>query len=443
MFDLSKDFNIFYNQHVILSQVVQSELREKKKINIERLNDGLEELNNEYGTTYKISEVKEQGSIAMSTVVQNDEHDYDIDIAIIFDEQNIGKDMGTRQIKNIIANSLRRKCYNFKNEPSVLTNCVRIEYADGYHIDFAVYKKTNNGSYYHAGSNWQRRNPMAINTWFENAVRDKGDNLRKTIRLSKMFCKSRDSWMMPGGLIQSVLCEECFANYECIDECFYYTMKNIIKRLELSMEVYNPTDKTMSLLLKEKDKEKLNNWVKRLDNKMKSLDILFTDKCSKRQAYDAWYKIFNHDYWQYNDGEQKSCKFVVTDVAENEEFIHNKYPVDICYSAMLECRVEANGFRTKFLSYILKNSEWLPKDRKLTFFCETDAPMPYEILWKIRNVGTEAERRKMTRGEIVKSNCSNNQRYEETHFKGPHFVECFVIKDGICVATAKINVPIE
>ena len=283
MFDLSKEFNKFYTDHTILPQTIQTDLRDKKKLNIDRLKSGLNELNDENKTSYSVSDTKEQGSIAMSTVVQNDSKDYDIDVAIIFEEENIGTDTGTTTMKHAVANALKKKCTNFKKDPEALTNCVRIEYADGYHVDFAVYKKTSDGTYYHAGSGWQKRNPMAINDWFSKAVKDKGDKLRSVVRLSKMFCKSRSSWQMPGGLIQSVLCNECFVEYERLDECFYYTMKAILERLEESIEVYNPTDETKSLLLKQKDRDKMNNWKQRLSENLGKLDITFKSDCTKNK----------------------------------------------------------------------------------------------------------------------------------------------------------------
>lgn len=446
MFDLSKEFDDFYKNHTVLSQATQNDLRDKKKKNIDRLEDGLDEYNEDNSTSYYICEIKEQGSIAMSTVVQNDNKDYDIDVAIIFEEDNIGKDTGTTKSKNIVVNALKRKCTIFKTEPTALTNCVRIEYADGYHIDFAVYKKVGD-LYYHAGSSWQERNPMAINNWFKNAVADKGDKLRKIVRLSKMFCKSRDSWQMPGGLIQSVLCEECFVNYDRLDECFYYTMKNIYNRLEESTEVYNPVDNTKSLLLKQKDEDKMNNWKSRLNDKLNKLEIITTSTCNEEEAFDAWYKFFNDDFWQYSVNESVTNSY--ENVAKNygrtnsEEYIRDKYNVDISYSARIECDVETKGFTTKLLSSILRNKEWLPQARNLTFYCETNTPKPYNVFWKIRNVGDEAERRNMTRGEIIKSNHNNNKRKEHTDFRGSHFVECYIIKNNICVATARIDVPIE
>ncbi|MCR4773329.1 MAG: hypothetical protein K5854_03085 [Prevotella sp.] len=34
-------------------------------------------------------------------------------------------------------------------------------------------------------------------------------------------------------------------------------------------------------------------------------------------------------------------------------------------------------------------------------------------------------------------------RHESSDFRGDHYVECYIIKDGIMVARERINVPIE
>lgn len=78
------------------------------------------------------------------------------------------------------------------------------------------------------------------------------DNLMNLIgkSFSKMFCKSRDYWVnMPGGLLQTVLCDEKIqTSYDRLDEIFYYTMNGIKSRLENSIEVHNPTDSSLQLL---------------------------------------------------------------------------------------------------------------------------------------------------------------------------------------------------
>lgn len=41
----------------------------------------------------------------------------------------------------MVANALKRKTKQFRAEPEVKTSCVRIKYSDGYHIDFAIYRR--------------------------------------------------------------------------------------------------------------------------------------------------------------------------------------------------------------------------------------------------------------------------------------------------------------
>ena len=91
MYDLSSKFNTFYSSNVVLSQAVQAELYDKKDLNIQRLKDGLKEYNEENGTSYSVVETCVQGSVAMSTVVQNEDSDYDIDVAVVFSKAALGK----------------------------------------------------------------------------------------------------------------------------------------------------------------------------------------------------------------------------------------------------------------------------------------------------------------------------------------------------------------
>ena len=213
MYDISTKFNTFYSSHVVLPQEKQNELYRKKDINLQRLKNGLKEYNEENGTTFSIVEDCVQGSVAMSTVVQNEENDYDIDVAVVFDKSALGE-KGALATRKMVANALGRKTKQFNAEPEVKTSCVRVKYADGYHIDFAIYRRsydTENDSwiYEHAGSDWQERELKGLTDWFSTQNTASSGKLRKVIRLSKMFCKSRESWKnMPSGLLQTVLCDE-------------------------------------------------------------------------------------------------------------------------------------------------------------------------------------------------------------------------------------------
>lgn len=454
MYDLSSKFNTFYRSYVVLPQAAQTKLFNKKDLNLQRLKDGLRKYNEENGTSYSVVETCVQGSVAMSTVVQNEDRDYDIDVAVVFDKASLGN-KGAQATRNMVANALRRETKRFNAEPEVKTSCVRIKYADGYHIDFAVYRRYYDAEYNcwiyeHAGADWTERELNGLTEWFRIQNDTSGGKLRKVVRLSKMFCKSRDTWKnMPSGLLQTVLCDEKLQySYDRIDELFYYSMKEIVDRLETDTSVVAPVDNSRVLTPRKSDTQRMTNWRNRLKSKLEDLDVLFKDDCTKQEALQAWYGFFNHDFWNeqvaessvYSQSQTLYLKSVCS-FADTEQFIEDFYPVDLCYSCRMSCHVSGNGWRSKSLSeYLSIPRHYLPHNFEIRCVMEyTNCPQPYKILWKVKNVGPEAERRNQIRGQIVER---GKGIVEHSRFFGNHYIECYIIKNGMCVAKTRVDIPI-
>ena len=452
MYDLSSKFNTFYTSYVVLSQDEQNNLHNKKDLNIQRLKDGLKEYNIENNTSYTIAETCVQGSMAMSTVVQNEDGDYDIDVAVVFDKSVLG-DKGAQATRNLVANALKRKTKQFNAEPEVKTSCVRIKYEDGYHIDFAVYRRHYDSGnecwiYEHAGSDWSVRELKGLTEWFKSQNNDSDGKLRKVIRLSKMFCKSRKSWKnMPSRLLQTVLCDEKLQqSYERIDELFYYTMQEIVNRLETSTSVEAPVDDGRDLTTRDIDCKRMTNWKNRLKSKLEDLKVLFSDECTKDDAIQAWYGFFNHDYWGGQVTVKKSYAIAsvpksVCSFFDGEQYIEEMYPMQLVYKCDVSCKVSGDGWRLKPIGEFLSIwRHYLPHNFEIRCEMEyTNCPWPYKILWKVKNVGPEAERKNLIRGEIKER---GRTIVEHTSFFGNHYIECYIVKDGLCVARKRIEIPI-
>lgn len=455
MYDCSKEFNKFYRTKVVLSAKEQNELREKRKLNIKRLKDGLLEYNEEKKTDYKISEERIQGSMAMHTITQNDENDYDIDVGIVFESDNLNG-LGPLATRNMVANALERKTKQFAEEPDVKTSCVRLKYTSiGYHVDFAVFKRYKEDSsddeytYEHAGLEWSVRHIKALEEWFNNEIKSIGDNLRKVTRLSKMFCKSRDSWKnMPSGLIQTVLCDEKLTtNYTRLDEIFYYTMQAIVHRLNIYLEVTAPVDNGRALVTREVDYQRMRNWKSRLESNLQNLEVLFDIECTYKEAINAWGKFFNHSYWEELEltVNKKFSENQLQDFNDTEEFIEDLYPIYEQYDVTIDCKVSGNGFSVmSILEYLDKFAPRLKKfiPHNFSIKCRigsTNCPSYDKILWKVLNVGTEAERRNDIRGQIQDR---GKEITEKSKFYGEHYIECYLIKNEVCVAIGHVNVPI-
>ncbi|MDN5994308.1 nucleotide-binding domain-containing protein [Lactiplantibacillus plantarum] len=451
MYDCSRNFNEFYHTKVILPEKSQNELRKKRKTNIKRLKSGLSEYNSENNTGFRISEERIQGSMAMHTVVQNDENDYDIDVGIVFESDNLDE-IGPHAIKNILENALKRKMGQFAVEPLVKTSCVRMEYSNGYHVDFAIFKRSkiyleNEYTYEHAGAKWSTRHIKALEEWFNTETSKTNDNLRKIVRLSKMFCKSRKTWKnMPSGLIQTVLCDEAITNdYSRTDELFYYTMKKIVDRLNVNLEVNAPVDNERKLVIRDIDYTRVQNWKNRLENELTKLDVLFNPDCTFAEAVDAWGLFFNHSYWkELNMHEtRKSLREDTQEVFNNtEEHIEDKYLVNEYYDVSINCKISGNGIRPMPIEKYLDSyfAKFIPHNFSVTCKIDhADCPPFDKVLWKVLNVGEESVKRNDIRGQILDR---GEKITENTIFRGQHYIECYLIKNDICIAIGHVDIPI-
>lgn len=79
----------------------------------------------------------------------------------------------------------------------------------------------------------------------------------------------------------------------------------------------------------------------------------------------------------------------------------------------------------------------VPKKRKLSFKAFTNVSGPFDLFWQVVNTGEEARTVGGLRGEILPGSVTGKDamtRKESTLYKGMHWVRCFVVKNGWCVA---------
>lgn len=86
----------------------------------------------------------------------------------------------------------------------------------------------------------------------------------------------------------------------------------------------------------------------------------------------------------------------------------------------------------------ITSSTVLPKDCFVYFNAmDTNVPKPYDVYWQVVNNGEEATKDNCLRGGIFKAQTLGRGGliYKDfTAFTGLHWVECFIVKNGVCVA---------
>ena len=189
-----------------------------------------------------------------------------------------------------------------------------------------------------------------------------------------------------------------------------------------------------------------------INRSKKALDFEKDSKFS--EAVDEWRKIFGDDFPKTitksievsEDEYTKLTKLHEQYPSTHEEYLTQKYGTSIEINPNYKVSIDADitkqdGFRDSTLLSFLARRLPVQKKKKLLFKVTHSVPSPYQIKWKVRNFGEEAKGLDALRGEIHDDE-GRETRQESTLYYGEHYVECYIIKDGKCVALGRILVPI-
>lgn len=114
---------------------------------------------------------------------------------------------------------------------------------------------------------------------------------------------------------------------------------------------------------------------------------------------------------------------------------HRKKPY---WPMVLFYKVQIFGrFKTSYSWQEFNSGDLLDKYLNLLFRAETDVPEPFEVYWQVVNTGLEAERAGQLRGAIFHADSAGlggKQQKEKTEYAGTHWIECFIVKGGRCMA---------
>ena len=164
---------------------------------------------------------------------------------------------------------------------------------------------------------------------------------------------------------------------------------------------------------------------------------------TQKNANEKWRKVYGRQFPLAKEEVVEMAAKAASSWRNTEEFIEDKFPVDIRYTLKLNCEVKQHGYRTQFLREMLAKKWPLLASKSLEFWVdEITVPEPFLLKWKVLNRGDVARRRDCIRGQIV-SDGGRMRKTEKTDFRGDHIVECYAINNGIVVAKDRIHVPIQ
>lgn len=164
---------------------------------------------------------------------------------------------------------------------------------------------------------------------------------------------------------------------------------------------------------------------------------------NESKSCDLWRTVYGRAFPAVADVVEKGVSNASAATWRNtEEFIEDRFPVDIREQLRIDCEVSQAGFRVHRLREMLYKRLPLRTQKTLRFFVtKVSVSEPFVLYWKVLNRGEEARRRDNIRGQVV-LDAGKHEKIEPSVFQGHHRVECYCVKDGVVVARDRIDVPI-
>lgn len=313
MFDCAKDLRAFHDSEVTLPKADQDKMRNRRDANRNRLRNGLVDAKKPAPL-----EFVKQGSYAMKTMLRDKNNDYDVDDGVYFAKEDLvgdrGAEMTSLQTRQMVRDAVDDG--KFKRAPEVRSNCVRVYYEAGYHVDLPVYRRvvtsTVFGEQVHyelaASSDWKRSDARDVSDWYETERNKSADGrqLRRINRDLKHYARSRESWRgsILSGFGITVLAVQRFAARERDDRALYDAVVSIRDRLDLYLEIAHPVTPG-DYLTSGSDDAKARMFRDKLTEAIDKLDPLFDINCTRERALKCWDKVFATTFFSQRFEDEK------------------------------------------------------------------------------------------------------------------------------------------
>lgn len=430
-----REFNAFLRDYVNLNQTRIDSLQSR----VSSLEDYL--FDDSPAADILIDELIPQGSFAHRTIIRPyTGNDFDADVLLPMEEQDDWEPKKyTTELQKALDASSR-----YVQKTRLGKRCVTIEYANEFHIDVVPYVTRSDGRTYitHRTKNeWLRCDPVAFTTWIEDLTRTTNGHLVRVIRLIK-YLRDRSSIDVPSVVLTALLAER--VNVFGGNDEYKNVATTLVTLIEALDEYIGPMTErpwvddrigqNLADRLTASGFTNLQSQVKTWARKMRTaLDA------DAPESVEKWRKVFG-DMFGTDQVEKSSLASTAETfehrMAPGEQLLDRDLGIPIRLDRQHRVRVVGRasahaGDRGRFRP-LSASGNLVRIGRRLSFTIEgCTVQEPYQVYWKVRNAGPEAASRNMFRGQIVEGSLRTT---ESSHFAGSHWVEAWIVKNGVAVA---------
>lgn len=383
-----------------------------------------------------------QGSWAHNTIIRPvNGREFDADFLLRLEERSDWTADPKQYLLKTRAAFTRSSTY--ENMVRLKNRCVRISYANDCHVDVVPFLELPDGREVivnRSDNCFEETNPEGFTGWMQEKDAIACGNLRKVIRLLK-FLRDHKTTFSVRSVILTTLVGSQVQEWHGADR--YVDVPTALVTVITELDAYlqaNPVLPTIADPSKpvttfnhrwtQDGYANFREWIHYYGDRMTAA---FSDP-DVSSSRTLWQTVFGEDFKRSEATTIAAASSSLVAREGSEQFIDDfGFPVLRTHSVSVECRVRTlRGHH--YEGTLSRRGNRVAKHRKLRFrIVDCNVPEPFSVYWKTKNRGAEAQARGQLRGEIS-PDAGRRQHDESTLYQGDHYVECYIIKDGYCVA---------
>ena len=285
---------------------------------------------------------------------------------------------------------------------------------------------------------WTLTDPKGHKSWSSEVNKNNNSEYKPLVKIFKWWRRTNciDDCKYPKGItLEKIIADDLGDSSLSTEDFLIETFNNIVAHYkedyvekDINPVIDDPSDKIFDNdLLSGYSTDDFKGFVNKLEEHIDLLNENGTDN-------EVWRQILGNEFpkddsitTNYSEAKIENC----LSVPHRKKLL---WPLQRGGAAFISLKVtDLSGNEFNYPS----NGVPLPKGCGLVYSVKTAVKKPFDVKWQIVNTGLEATQAGCLRGGFENSDFGTYKRKEATAYSGTHFVQCFIIKNGVCVAKSK------
>ena len=378
------------------------------------------------------------GSYAKYTNIRPVKNDNKRDVDIIVVTNHSSSDGSSFVLEELLGVLAEKSDYE---DAKIQSRSVGIEMG-GINIDVVPVIENDDDNLYsigkYADGSWTPTDPKGHKKWSTEVNQNNDNQYKPLVKIFKWWRRLHcsDEIKYPKGIaLEKIIADNIADSSLSTENLFIGTLQNIVSAYKEDYvdqhEVPVISDPTVS------DNNLMSGYGYKdfkafIDNVESHLALLDAEGTTN----DTWRKILGNEF-PTDDSSKNALALSALSITKCLEATHRQKPVwnvPRGNSAFIGAVVyNQDGTSDKYES----DTYTIPKGCGIVYSAICAIKPPFHVKWQVVNTGNDASNHNCLRGGFENSNEGSRARRESTAYTGKHYVQCFIIKGGGCVAKSK------